>query len=140
MEYIIENKEFSIDKIKKGREQAYYRRILEHDNYAFIMNQRENKSSVFTFIYYETRVYFTIYDKKRGTAKTFAGLFGKEAYLMSPNYIDDQCLYVIAEPMHIEKQICDEYLTESSREVMKNMDIDDNQLIIKYYIKPDKEL
>jgi hypothetical protein len=141
MEYIIENKEFSIDKIKKGRKQAYYRRILENDNYAFIMNQRENKSFVFTFIYYETKIYFIIYNKKRDAAKTFANLFDKETYLMPPNYIDDQCLYVIADPMYLEKQICDEYLTESSREVIKNMDIEnDNQLIIKYYIKTDKEL
>jgi hypothetical protein len=43
--------------------------------------------------------------------------------------------------MYIEKQISDKYLTQSSREVIKNMDIDnDNQLIIKYYIKKDKEL
>jgi hypothetical protein len=141
LKYIIENKEFSIDKIKKGRDQAYYRRIIEKDSYAFIMNQRENKSFLFTFILYKTTVYFTIYDKKQSTVKTFTSLFDKEAYLMPPDFIDDQCLYVIVEPMYLEKQISDKYLTESSREVIKNVDIDnDNQLIVKYYIKKDKEL
>jgi hypothetical protein len=136
-EYIIENKEFSIDKLKKGMNKAYYRRILEeHEDYAFIINQRENESFIFAFIYYKTIIYFTMYDKKNHITKTYTNKFKKEAFLMPPDFIDDQCLYVFADPMDIEKQINETFLTESSKEAIKNINIDeDNQLIIKYYIK-----
>jgi hypothetical protein len=140
IEYVIEDKEFRIDRLATGKDKSYYRRILENSNYAFIMNQRENESYVFTFIYHETIVYFTMYDKKNHTTKTFPNKFEKETFLMEPDFIDDQCLYVIADPMYIEKQVSDKYLTESSREAIKNIHIEeDNQFIIKYYIKNNQE-
>jgi hypothetical protein len=136
IEYIIEKKEFRIDRLEKRRERAYYSRILEDNNYAFIMNQRENESFIFAFIYHETIIYFTIYDKKNHITKTFPNKFEKETFLMPPDFIDDQCLYVIADPMYIERQICDKHLTELSKDAIKNIHIDkDNQFIIKYYIK-----
>jgi hypothetical protein len=50
IECIIENKEFRIDRLEKGKDKAYYRQILEDNDYAFIINQRENESYLFIFI------------------------------------------------------------------------------------------
>jgi hypothetical protein len=78
-----------------------------------------------------------VYDKKNHLTKTFPNKFEKETLLMPPDFIDDQCLYVIVDPMYIiERQICEKYITESSKEAIKNINIDeDNQFIVKYYIK-----
>jgi hypothetical protein len=140
IEYIIENKEFRIDRLAKGKEKAYYSRILDDNNYAFIVNQRESDSFVFAFIYHKTIIYFMIYDKKNQITKTFTNKFAEETFLISPNFIDDQCLYVVADPMYIERQISVKYITASSKEAIKNIDMDeDNQFIIKYYIKSDQK-
>jgi hypothetical protein len=140
IEYIIENKEFRIDRLVKGKDRAYYRQILEDNDYAFIVSQRENESFVFAFIYHRAIIYFTIYDKKNQITRTFTNKFAEETFLMPPNFIDDQCLYVIADPMDIERQISEEYITESSKEAIKNINEDeDNQFVIKYYIKDNQQ-
>jgi hypothetical protein len=110
--------------MKNGiREYALTYDILQNDNLYFILSR------------YNTNYYLTFYDKNTKKAVTTSDNFTNGGKMAKLFLLSDTVWYGYVEASDIDSHIVMEYLTEESKQKLSQIKEDDNQVIVKYYLK-----
>ncbi|TGY06890.1 6-bladed beta-propeller [Bacteroides muris (ex Afrizal et al. 2022)] len=104
--------------------------------YAFPICRWENKNFLFTFIMYQEKQHLLLYKKDSERSNLYSCTFNNGELLLPPIYVDNDFLYVIAEPSWLEYLVSKKLLVETATiDTINNIKEDDNSVILKYRLK-----
>ena len=130
-------------KIKQNRsfdilpkqDRAYYNRLFNSQEYAFITDILENKRYFLTTIRYRGKAFTNRYDKVSGKSQIFEYQYSDTRELFYAKLIDDDALYVFRDLEHISPLSNSSFLDDKYKKMIGNASEDDNPFIIKFFFK-----
>ena len=104
-----------------------------YDKYAVIFEKYENDKYIFLTFFHKESSYLTFYDKVNNLTRVRKN--NKNPFLTSPNYVDNEYIYFIVMPEHLTHILDNELLTNEQKEYIKNINDEDNYIVVKYKLK-----
>lgn len=109
--------------------------IKGSEKYAFPIYRGENMNFLFTFIMYHEKQYLLLYKKDSKQSNFYSCMFRDGKVLLPPTFIDNDFLYVAAEQNWLEYLIAEKLLVGKTKGSIKNIQEDDNPVILKYCLR-----
>lgn len=127
---------FDIEKIPHKKTVEEYikdARYLNYDYAHHFLIYKENARYFFTRFKFQNRHYHLVVDKYNKKYYLFDRF--KEGGQCVPQIIDDKCMYTFVPPMFLSEVIELDLLNQEDRIKLKELDVESNPIIVKYYFK-----
>ena len=106
-----------------------------YSDYVFLTNKYENNECYYNYIFYDNKYFMLKCNKETKEQDLISGEFSDSGVLLSPFFIDDLYFYVLASPEYLKEVVSLKLLDEKSKKILENISVDDNPVILKYYLK-----
>lgn len=103
--------------------------------FVVVIKKFQNEKNYFTFVSFKDELFVIKLDKENGSYDIISCKFKEGGILLPPLLIDDDCFYIITENQYLDQVVCPSLLDENSKNILANLQEDDNPVIIKYVLK-----
>lgn len=129
-------KNFEMSDLPIDQDISFYQNyVMDRTDKAFVADKLVTDNWQLCFVIYNRKMCVALYDERTGRPMVYYNQAREKGQLMIPHLCQDNMLYYVCEPQHLEYVVDKDLMSSEDREKMDKVSEDDNPVIVCYKLK-----